>query len=45
MRRRDVVLAPVEPHDAGELLTLQQAAHVTEARLYGDPHLLGSGGT
>ncbi|HEX8932793.1 MAG TPA: GNAT family N-acetyltransferase, partial [Pseudonocardiaceae bacterium] len=27
--------------DAGELLTLQRAAYVTEARLYGDPELPG----
>lgn len=38
-RSADVVLAPVEPQDAGELLTLQRAAYVTEARLYGDPEL------
>lgn len=25
--------------DAGEVLTLQRAAYVTEAQLYGDPHL------
>ena len=30
-----VTLAGVE--DAGELLTLQRAAYVTEARVYGDP--------
>ena len=31
-----VVIAPVEPGDAGEVLTLQRAAYVSEARLYGD---------
>ena len=35
----DVDLSPVEPRDAGELLTLQRAAYVTEARRYGDPEL------
>ena len=32
-------LEPAGPADAGELLTLQRAAYVTEAQLYGDPHL------
>lgn len=27
------------PQDAGELLTLQRAAYVTEAQLYDDPHI------
>ncbi|MCA0296755.1 MAG: GNAT family N-acetyltransferase [Actinobacteria bacterium] len=27
------------PADAGEVLTLQRAAYVSEAQLYGDPHL------
>jgi GNAT superfamily N-acetyltransferase len=30
---------PVRPADGGELLTLQRAAFVTEAQLYGDPLL------
>jgi ribosomal protein S18 acetylase RimI-like enzyme len=32
----DLVISPVEPADSGEVLTLQRAAYVTEARLYGD---------
>jgi GNAT superfamily N-acetyltransferase len=32
-------IAPVTPEDAGELLTLQRAAFVTEAQLYDDPGL------
>ena len=32
-------IVPVRPEDAGELLTLQRAAFVTEAQLYGDPRL------
>ena len=34
-----VVIGPVRPEDGGELLTLQRAAFVTEAQLYGDPML------
>ena len=34
-----VVVGPVRPADGGELLTLQRAAFVTEAQLYGDPRL------
>jgi predicted N-acetyltransferase YhbS len=34
-----VDIAPFRPVDAGELLTLQRAAFVTEAQLYGDPRL------
>ena len=34
-----VVLRPLAPGDAGELLTLQRAAYASEAQLYGDPHL------
>jgi ribosomal protein S18 acetylase RimI-like enzyme len=34
-----VVIGPVRPADGGELLTLQRAAFVTEAQLYGDPGL------
>lgn len=33
------VIAPAGPDDAGELLTLQRAAFVTEAQLYADPGL------
>lgn len=29
----------VDPHDAGELLTVRRAAFVTEAQRYGDPHI------
>jgi ribosomal protein S18 acetylase RimI-like enzyme len=32
-------LVTLGPADAGELLTLQRAAYVTEAQLYGDPWL------
>ena len=32
-------IAPAAPEDAGELLTLQRAAFVTEAQLYDDPRL------
>ena len=32
-------IAPAVPEDAGELLTLQRAAFVTEAQLYEDPRL------
>jgi ribosomal protein S18 acetylase RimI-like enzyme len=34
-----VELQPTSPDDAGELLTLQRAAFVTEAQVYGDPNL------
>ena len=34
-----LAIAPVRPEDGGELLTLQRAAFVTEAQLYGDPML------
>lgn len=34
-----VELRPLPPAATGELLTLQRAAYVTEARLYGDPFL------
>jgi GNAT superfamily N-acetyltransferase len=33
------IIAPVEPGDAGEILTLQRAAYVTEAQLYDDCRL------
>ncbi|NEM06451.1 GNAT family N-acetyltransferase [Geodermatophilus normandii] len=32
-----VVVGPAAPGSAGEVLTLQRAAYVTEAQLYGDP--------
>jgi predicted N-acetyltransferase YhbS len=34
-----VEISPAGPDDAGELLTVQRAAFVTEAQLYGDPRL------
>lgn len=34
-----LLIAPAEPRDAGELLTLQRAAYVTEAQLHDDPCL------
>ncbi|MCU1605710.1 MAG: family acetyltransferase [Modestobacter sp.] len=34
-----IAISPAGPDDAGELLTLQRAAFVTEAQLYGDPRL------
>ena len=34
-----IELRPLQPDVAGELLTLQRAAYVTEARLYDDVHL------
>ena len=33
------VIEPLRAVDAGELLTLQRAAYVSEARIYGDPEL------
>ena len=38
-RELDLQLRPTGPADAGELLTLQRAAFITEAQVYGDPHL------
>lgn len=35
----ELELLPTSPSDAGELLTLQRAAYVTEAQIYDDPHL------
>lgn len=32
------VTTPLTPADAGEVLTLQRAAFITEAQLYGDPN-------
>lgn len=34
-----ICISPVEVDDAGEVLTLQRAAYVTEAQLYGDTRL------
>ena len=34
-----VEIARALPEDAGEILTLQRAAYVTEAQLYGDPFI------
>lgn len=33
-------IGPAEPSDAGEILTVQHAAYVTEAQLYDDPHIV-----
>lgn len=33
----EVFLRPIHPADAGEVLTLQRAAFVSEAQIYGDP--------
>ncbi len=35
----DLTLGPLDAGAAGELLTLQRAAHVTEAQLYDDARL------
>lgn len=35
----DVDIAPAGPADAGEILTLQRAAFLSEAQLHGDPFL------
>ncbi len=35
----DVVVRPITPVDAGEVLTLQRAAFVQEALIYGTPHM------
>jgi GNAT superfamily N-acetyltransferase len=34
-----VVIEQAVPDDAGEVLTLQRAAYVSEAQLYGDPYI------
>nr|WP_062330216.1 GNAT family N-acetyltransferase [Herbidospora sakaeratensis] len=34
-----VIIERAEPLDAGEILTLQRAAYVSEAQLYGDPFI------
>ncbi|MFB4298939.1 GNAT family N-acetyltransferase [Actinomadura sp. NTSP31] len=39
MSEPTVSVEPVAPADAGEVLTLQRAAYVTEAQLYGDPFI------
>lgn len=35
-----MIIEPAVPADAGEILTVQLAAYVTEAQLYGDPHIV-----
>ena len=35
-----MIIGPARPSDAGEILTVQHAAYVTEAQLYGDPHIV-----
>jgi ribosomal protein S18 acetylase RimI-like enzyme len=35
-----VIIGSAQPSDAGEILTVQHAAYVTEAQLYGDPHIV-----
>jgi len=35
----EIVVRPIEPRDAGEVLTLQRAAFVQEALIYGTPQL------
>ncbi|MFG2000193.1 GNAT family N-acetyltransferase [Spirillospora sp. NPDC048911] len=39
MNAEDVRIEPAEPADAGEILTVQRAAYVSEAQLYGDPFI------
>jgi ribosomal protein S18 acetylase RimI-like enzyme len=39
MARAPYDLTPLGPADAGELFTVQRAAFVTEAQIYGDPHI------
>jgi hypothetical protein len=34
-----VRIEPATPHDAGEIMTVQRAAYVSEAQLYDNPHL------
>lgn len=34
----DITLHPISPDDAGEILTLQRAAFLSEAQIYGDIH-------
>jgi GNAT superfamily N-acetyltransferase len=35
----DVMIRPIEPRDAGEVMTLQRAAFVQEALIYGSPEM------
>lgn len=35
-----MIIGPAQPTDAGEVLTIQLAAYVTEAQLYDDPHIV-----
>ena len=35
----DVTIRPIEPRDAGEVMTLQRAAFVQEALIYGSPEM------
>ncbi len=35
----DVEIRPIRQDDAGEVMTLQRAAFVTEAQIYDDPHM------
>lgn len=35
-----MIIRPAGPADAGEVLTVQLAAYVTEAQLYDDPHIV-----
>lgn len=35
----DLEVRPIRPEDAGEVLTLQRAAFVSEALIYGTPHM------
>ncbi len=39
MPRDDLDIRPIAPDDAGEVLTLQRAAFVQEALIYGTPHM------
>jgi ribosomal protein S18 acetylase RimI-like enzyme len=40
MRSLDIRVEPARSADAGEILTVQRAAYVAEAQLYGDPFIL-----
>ncbi len=35
----EIIIRPIRPSDAGEVLTVQRAAFVTEALIYGDPDM------
>ena len=39
MPHDDLEIRPITPDDAGEVLTLQRAAFVQEAIIYGTPHM------